>query len=597
MLGDLRRIMNLGPRAHGDAEALTTRFKTQEGTWTLNQDQADALQTLLTDRLLLAVIDVGGGKTLTGMLACRALGIAPEDALVIVPAKLRNEAHREWRTYREHFDVPEPGRELTYMSYAQLSRPEQVEMLMERAPKLMVFDEVSKLKSRDSARTRRITRYLKANPETVCVGMDATIMDGSLHDWWHIARLFLRDKSPLPESFARVTRWARVVDAQNREFPTSADYPDLMRLADFYDIPEQESLKHRARLALGARLTNCAGMIFSSSGSCDVPLRFEKWAPAVPPAIRDALAHLDETWELPNGDFVEDVLRKAAAERQLALGFYYKWVWEGDEDRPLLYRRRAFDSAVRSILKLRLPAVDSPRLVLDALDSFRRARLDKASACVRIELPLCHGAAAPGVAQGRDEGVRCAPVPRVYAEVDEARLWNTANRLMAWEDLSEAEEQWQEVKDKPWPETHPEWFDETLIRQAVEQHAEDGTLIWYNHLAVAHKLRELGVPTFLASEGTRPEDEPVAALSVRAHGVGLNLQRWNRNLVLAAISSGDAMQQLIGRTHRSNQDADEVLVKLLHHTAAYQKAAKTAAEKARSFETQTQVPQKFSKFC
>jgi hypothetical protein len=36
------------------------------------------------------------------------------------------------------------------------------------------------------------------------------------------------------------------------------------------------------------------------------------------------------------------------------------------------------------------------------------------------------------------------------------------------------------------------------------------------------------------------------------------LQRWSRNLVVAPPTSGKAWEQLLGRTHREGQQADEV---------------------------------------
>jgi hypothetical protein len=49
-------------------------------------------------------------------------------------------------------------------------------------------------------------------------------------------------------------------------------------------------------------------------------------------------------------------------------------------------------------------------------------------------------------------------------------------------------------------------------------------------------------------------------LSVAAHHEGRNLQFANRNLCLTMTPSGKVWQQLIGRTHRQGQDADEVSI-------------------------------------
>jgi len=50
------------------------------------------------------------------------------------------------------------------------------------------------------------------------------------------------------------------------------------------------------------------------------------------------------------------------------------------------------------------------------------------------------------------------------------------------------------------------------------------------------------------------------AMSIKAHGTGKNLQRWSRNLLTSFLPNGSALEQLIGRTHRVGQEADEVYV-------------------------------------
>jgi hypothetical protein len=57
-------------------------------------------------------------------------------------------------------------------------------------------------------------------------------------------------------------------------------------------------------------------------------------------------------------------------------------------------------------------------------------------------------------------------------------------------------------------------------------------------------------------------------LSIAAHGTGKNLQWTNRNLVCTPPTGGDIWEQLIGRTHRQGQTADEVFVDVYQHTAA-----------------------------
>jgi len=43
-----------------------------------------------------------------------------------------------------------------------------------------------------------------------------------------------------------------------------------------------------------------------------------------------------------------------------------------------------------------------------------------------------------------------------------------------------------------------------------------------------------------------------------ANSEGRNLQQWNKSLVISCQPSGKLFEQLLGRTHREGQEADEV---------------------------------------
>ncbi len=59
---------------------------------------------------------------------------------------------------------------------------------------------------------------------------------------------------------------------------------------------------------------------------------------------------------------------------------------------------------------------------------------------------------------------------------------------------------------------------------------------------------------------------PIIA-SIASHGTGKNLQhQWSDNLVTAVPASGLTWEQMLGRTHRQGQKADEVTCHLYLHT-------------------------------
>ncbi len=80
--------------------------------------------------------------------------------------------------------------------------------------------------------------------------------------------------------------------------------------------------------------------------------------------------------------------------------------------------------------------------------------------------------------------------------------------------------------------------------------------------------------------------------SIAAHGVGKNLQRYSRALVIHPPSGGDTWEQLIARLHRPGQEADEVRFDVYLHAAELRGAFNDARRLADYIETITGQPQK-----
>ena len=111
-------------------------------------------------------------------------------------------------------------------------------------------------------------------------------------------------------------------------------------------------------------------------------------------------------------------------------------------------------------------------------------------------------------------------------------------------------------------------------------------IVWTSHSFFARKLAEITGASYYGAEGltddglkfiedASPRDAVIA--SIKANREGRNLQRlWNRNLVVSPPDGADAWQQLIARTHRPGQEADEVTVDVLlgcrEHANAWRKA-------------------------
>ena len=79
----------------------------------------------------------------------------------------------------------------------------------------------------------------------------------------------------------------------------------------------------------------------------------------------------------------------------------------------------------------------------------------------------------------------------------------------------------------------------------------------------------------------------VMACSAKAFGTGQNLQAWAHNLVCSSPSSASDFEQLIGRTHRAGQFADEVQVHYYAHTRHARNTLRSAMNQARYIEQTT----------
>jgi hypothetical protein len=75
-------------------------------------------------------------------------------------------------------------------------------------------------------------------------------------------------------------------------------------------------------------------------------------------------------------------------------------------------------------------------------------------------------------------------------------------------------------------------------------------------------------------------DGKCAILSIEANREGRNLQRFSRNLVVSPPQQGDRWQQLLARTHRDGQDADEVICDVVISCAEHADAMRIALSDA-----------------
>jgi hypothetical protein len=166
--------------------------------------------------------------------------------------------------------------------------------------------------------------------------------------------------------------------------------------------------------------------------------------------------------------------------------------------------------------------------------------------------------------------------------------------------------EWNHVRKTAQPEVEAVWIDDFLVKDAVRwgQTVPAG-IIWYTHDAVGQAIASAGrFPLYAAGavastailneSGTR-----TIVASANAHGEGKNLQMFNLNLVTTPSSNGKHQEQLLGRTHRDGQTADEVQVHFYRHTPENIAAIDAARQDARFIEQTLGTEQRlnYATFC
>src|SRR5690606_19053290 len=195
--------------------------------------------------------------------------------------------------------------------------------------------------------------------------------------------------------------------------------------------------------------------------------------------IEAAVTRVRERWELPDGQPLADAPRRWAVLRELATGFYYRWIERPPDE--WLEARRAWCKVVRETISRSRGAYDT-----------------------------------------------------------ELQVWRACERGLV--DSAGVFARWRELRPTFEPETEPVWIDESVIIEATSWLASGG-IAWVTTGALGERLSAAsGVPYYrsgsrAARYGVEESTEPVI-LSVSACGEGLNLQRYARNLVVSPDFGG-----------------------------------------------------------
>lgn len=523
---ELERILALPRRTWTKAqeaaaiEELTARFRRHGGSMRLRGVQARALWEVLHTGGLVGPIRVGGGKTLLSLLIFVALRAVR--GVLLVPAALAGKTEREFDELAHHWYVPTRP---YVMSYEALGREKAAKFLETYRPDVIVADEAHRLKNRKAACTRRVERHMKAHPETRFIAISGTLIGTSLLDATHLISWALKENSPVPRTAHEASEWAAALDEGHDPMDGIMSPGALLALAVPGDTGPAVEV---ARRGFRDRFLSTPGVVSSDDGGVGCSLRISDVEYEIPPDMDAHFRKLRNEWTLPDGWTLTQAVQAWQHARELALGMYN--VWDPRPPVEWLRARSEWAAYVREVLKTSR-TLDSELMVRDAVLDGRH----------------------PEGAGILEAWLRIAPTFTI--------------------------------------QPRPEWHG-TFALEACERWMKQAPgIVWTGHTFFAQELaRRTGAPYYgpggVDSRGRPIEAEngksPIIA-SIAANSTGRNLQRaFSRNLITAPTSSGKTWEQLLGRTHRDGQTADEVIVDVLlgcreHYDALVRARAGAAA--------------------
>lgn len=525
------RVFNLPRRPHAPtqafAELLTQHLKTTAGTMTLFPTQAFALAEAHDNNGLFGPIPVGEGKTLISILANTVMSSSRPvlRPLNMTSSQLLPKFWHDVKTQRVHWRFDET--KIRAISYDTLSNPRHATILDDLAPDLFILDEAHKL-SGNSSRTRRFLKYLKAHPDTRLVVLSGTIMRKSLMDFWQLLRYTLGTNCPLPLRWNEIQDWDSVLGSNQRPGTIPRKPGALMKFCN----PGEGVKEGYAR-----RFLETPGIVGSTGPTVTAELVLRERPAKLPSSIASVLYDLRQSYRTPWGEELEDVTALWRIARQLAVGFYYKWLWPGGKtDHEWLEARRNWHRDLRDVLRRNISGQDSPALVGRAI---------------------------------------------LAGKIDVRTYWA-----------------WHAVKGryKPTPPVEAVWLSDCIVDDAAAWLQEHRGIVWYEHKAFGERLaQKYNIPHYgagkKASTDILTESRPMVA-SIMAHGTGKDLQHYNANLLVCAPSSGKTFEQLLARTHRLGQRAETVTADMYLHIAEIKDGVAKATQDAKTIEALQQAPQK-----
>lgn len=442
------------------------------------------------------------------------------------------------------------------MPYSLLSQPDAMELIAAIAPQLVIADEAHLLKNYRAARTKRLMHFLEEElkPEPIFVAMDGTFTKKSMMEYHHLATLALKDRSPLPRTPSMAYFWDQLTQSSATEAPPQLNH--VMR-----PLVEWAAERHPTevwpadqvetyRRAYRHRFTTAPGVVASGEDQIDCSLTIRNNAAGAPNAeLAGLIQKVLATYTTPNGDEIDHAIHVHKWTTELSAGFWNKLAWPTVE--WVMKFKRVNEAEAKDLIAR---SKDHHKVLQEYHRELRKFLKDSPAG---LDTPLM---VANQIRLRGGEGIDSAVVQLYHA-----------SKAMEFEGMLERQKT-------------PVRVDDFKIKKCLEWALSRGRgLVWVWHKEmgrwIAEVMRDAGLPVVEAPGGEnevflQPETyEKVCVASIGAHYQGKNMQGevgrgFNEQFVLQWPRDASIAEQMMGRTHRTGQREDEVVVETIRTTEA-----------------------------
>lgn len=453
------------------------------------------------------------------------------------------------KTKAQRMKMAASGRKGCYIiPYSLLSTEDSVELLKLIAPKLVICDEGHNLKNFSAARTRRLMNYVHGvEPEFVVAS--GTITDKGIEDYHHLITAALKEGSPLPASNMLAMQWGVVLNSGAQPSETQAG--SLMPLIEWarQHFPNEDlpPIVSGFRRAYRLRLTTTPGVVATGDQDIGVSLTIanqgvhepERWIGY--DELQGFIGLIEDEYVTPNGDEIQHAIHTHKWLSELSCGFYNELMWP---DPAVLAQRRniPYELAFEYLERARAHHKAQQAFSKDLREFLMYGRPPEG-----IDTPRAVGQA---IHQGNLTGMPAKLV----------KLWRTAHEL--------------DFEGRPERDARAVRICQFKVDAATNWASQlpkgEGGIVWVYHnevgIWIVEALQKLGIPVLHCPAGDNDtirdakNKDKVLVASIMAHGEGKNLQFMRNQFVVQWPRSARVAQQMLGRTHRTGQEADELIV-------------------------------------